>query len=119
MKTSLALLGCLALTTTFAATAADMSGYPPRSTVVDYHDLDLANPDQAAVLYTRIQRAAKTVCPLYTILDLERVQVWRRCYKEAVANAVLSVDHPMLTALHEGTGRTRLAARHTEGSTSQ
>lgn len=109
MKTSIAMFGCLALSIAFAANAAQPSS--PPSAAVRYHADDLTNPAQVQDLYRRIKFAARSVCPQYSVPDLERVQILRTCIDTAVANAVESVDHPSLTALHEGVSRVRLASR--------
>jgi UrcA family protein len=109
MKISIAMFGCLALTFAFEANAAQPLS--PPSATVRYHAVDLTNPAQVQDLYRRIKFAARSVCPQYTVPDLERVQILRACIDTAMANAVESVDHPSLTALHEGVSRVRLASR--------
>jgi UrcA family protein len=83
----------------------------PRAVAVRYHAANLTNPEQAQELYRRIKFAARSVCPQYAVPDLERVLILRACVDTAVDNAVESVDHPSLTALHEGVVRVRLASR--------
>ena len=109
MKTSIAMFGCLALTLATGANAAQPQ--PPQTAAVRYHAVNLTNPGQAQELYRRIKFAARSVCPQYAVPDLEHVLILRACIDDAVDNAVESVDHPSLTALHEGVVRVRLASR--------
>jgi UrcA family protein len=80
------------------------------SQAVRYDDLDLARPAGAAVLYDRIQHAARQVCG-----DAQRVgsrvvsPAWRVCMAGAVDRAVRAVDRPALSAYHAArTGVPRL-----------
>ncbi|MGH8284241.1 MAG: UrcA family protein [Steroidobacteraceae bacterium] len=76
---------------------------PERLTrTVRYGDLDLSSPAGAKALYRRIQTAARGVCPARGrgVVSIER---WAACYEKAVSDAVASVNHEALTALHRGT----------------
>jgi UrcA family protein len=85
----------LALVTACAAqaNAAD-------AVVVRYDDLNLATATGTAVLYRRIEQAAKVVCPEYPAGDVRNIRISRPCYQEAVAHAVASIHLPLLTALY-------------------
>jgi UrcA family protein len=95
--------------------AADSSD--ARSTVVKYADLNIANPQDAATLYSRIRKAAEGVC-------------WRSegnahmvygettiCVHKAIADSVTAVNQPALSAVYNAKNRTPLpvilAADHT------
>ena len=72
--------------------------------VVDAHDLDLSNPQDAEALYERIRGAARGICSrLYSSWRyVDRVQYSRECVETAVENAVGRANAPLLTAIHEG-----------------
>jgi UrcA family protein len=71
-----------------------------RSVKVSYADLDLSTQAGAATLYSRIRGAARTVCGDD---DLPYTHwAWKKCFNEAVGNAVAKVNNPQLTALHQG-----------------
>jgi UrcA family protein len=68
--------------------------------VVRYDDLNLATATGTALLYRRIEQAAKVVCPEYPAGDVRRIRIWRPCYQEAVARAVANIHMPSLTAFY-------------------
>ena len=70
-----------------------------RQKTVSFRDLNLNNPEGAAVLYKRIKSAASEVCGNWDSLS-ERPAVMT-CIDEAVSRAVAQVDRPMLTSLYE------------------
>lgn len=76
-----------------------------RSVAVSYADLDLSKRAGAETLYRRIRKAARAVCEPGS-LSPGRMGVWRDCIEEAVANAVVSINRPTLTALHRASTRT-------------
>jgi UrcA family protein len=119
MKTLFAILGCIVTTSAFAWNAQSpaapqpavdaiqrhlfehafaASGQAPAgdaapSVVVKFGDLDLSRPEEAAMLYSRLRHAARTVCPAPRELrDLDRLEIARDCYNAALARAVHSVD---------------------------
>lgn len=68
---------------------------------VSYAELDINKPRGLEVLYSRIQRAAKTVCGFdYSMRDLSRGRHVTSCYQAAVEDAVKQINRPTLTALH-------------------
>lgn len=84
-----------------AARVQAAEGTPP-SEVVRYADLDLATGAGIRTLYSRIQRAADSVCePFASSGTLIPSAAWRSCFNQAVAAAVRHVDRPLLTAYHE------------------
>src|SRR5262245_7994061 len=137
MKTLFAILGCIATTSAFASNATSPAAPAPAtdsiqrhlfehafatstagtpaggagpSVVVKFGDLDLSRPEEAAVLYSRLQHAARAVCPtLNPLRDLDRLEIARDCYNDALARAVHGVDqgsfartydHAAFTAYH-------------------
>jgi UrcA family protein len=68
------------------ATAVALPAEAADSVVVRYDDLNLATPTGTALLYRRIEQAAKVVCPEYPAGDVRRIRIWRPCYQEAVAH---------------------------------
>src|SRR5256885_980306 len=72
----------------------------PRMTV-RFADLDLAKPQDAAVLYQRIRFAARLLCDAArSPWDGSQTRNWNRCFNSAVEDAVLRVDRPALTAVY-------------------
>ena len=72
------------------------------SVAVSYKDLNLARPEDARVLYARLQEAAGAVCANYAIVaDLQHRAVYERCYTQALATAVSQVNAPQVAALHQ------------------
>lgn len=71
---------------------------------VNYSDLNLDQPGDVAVLYKRIQGAARTVCKLDTATtwDGSLMTHYIQCIQAAVDKAVHGVDNDALTALHQG-----------------
>jgi UrcA family protein len=81
----------------------------PRSATVHYADLDLSTNAGATTLYHRIKGAAKGVCGTAGASFAE-IAIWRACVKDAVGNAVSSVNSPLLTALYSGKQPTTVTA---------
>jgi UrcA family protein len=73
--------------------------------VVRFSDLDLSKSDGAAILYTRLSYAAAIVCNSLRSRDLGIAAKYRACVAQAIANAVASVDRPLVSQYHES--RTR------------
>jgi UrcA family protein len=84
-------IACLAIT---SASAQD-------KVVIDYSDLDLSTPAGASVLYGRIARAAQAVCHEVPLLEVHRYLTWKGCTQSAIADAVATVDSPLVTARHQ------------------
>lgn len=69
---------------------------------VSYADLDLNNPDDVAVIYERIQDAARMVCRDSSApWDGQRTKHFNQCLQDTVDAAVQDVDNFQLTALHQ------------------
>jgi UrcA family protein len=69
--------------------------------VVRFSDLDVSKIEGAKTLYTRLRYAAKVVCE-----PLESASSWgyarhNACMDKAIADAVASVDRPLLSQYHQ------------------
>ena len=80
--------------------AADSSDVP--SVVVKFADLNLSNPEGVAVLYRRINAAARDVCKSYDIHSgSDRLAGSADpCVRKALQDAVNKVGHPALSAMY-------------------
>lgn len=69
---------------------------------VNFADLDLDQPGDVAVLYDRIQDAARTVCTDDTATWGYHRKAFDRCFGRTVDKAVTGIGNSTLTALHAG-----------------
>ena len=97
--TSLA-AACLALSATIAHAADEAPGYQPASKIVQYGDLNLANPQAVKRLYDRIVTAANEVCGREDERSLDTFAHHRTCTQQSITRAVAAVGNPALAALH-------------------
>jgi UrcA family protein len=96
---ALALLICGAEAALFATAA---SAAEVHSLSVRYADLDLDRPADVARLYQRIRVAADNVCgPRVLSGSNLPLPDYQRCFADAVAQAVVRVDRPALSAYHQ------------------
>jgi len=83
---------------------ADQSAEPSTgesSIKIEFSDLDLSQPEAAAVLYKRIEMSARLVCKdSSSPWDAGRSTTFQRCYAAGIEDAVARVNQPRLTALH-------------------
>jgi UrcA family protein len=84
-----------------AGTAAELTHFD--RTVVEYGDLNLGSQLGTKVLYARLRNGAEDVCSSFEGRDLFFKRVWQACFEHAVAAAVLEVNSPGLTTLHNQT----------------
>lgn len=68
-----------------------------KSETVNYEDLRLSSRVGVAVLYGRIRTAAERACAPLDAMPLSAKTKYRACLDEAVAKAVVSVNHAGLT----------------------
>jgi len=94
---AVAIFGALASGFTAVAAAAEDSADAPH-VVVKYGDLNVSNPQGAAALYGRLQRAAESVCPRFERSDLGSKVRMNACIHKAIADAVITVNQPALYA---------------------
>jgi UrcA family protein len=87
------IFGALTCSVATVCTAAEMD--PPQTTV-KYADLNVSNPQGAADLYARIQRAAHQVCLPLDGRDLSSKARMDACVHNAIADAVAKVGRPAL-----------------------
>jgi UrcA family protein len=69
--------------------------------IVRFPDLDLSKVDGAAVLYSRLRRAAAIVCSPLESRSLGMAAQYQACFDHAIADAVASVGRPMLSQYHQ------------------
>ena len=69
--------------------------------IVRFPDLDLSKMDGAAALYARLQHAADMACDSLRSRDIGIAGKYRACMQHAVADAVASVNRPLLSQYHE------------------
>jgi len=90
------------------AMANDAAVVNVKTEVVRFDDLRLLSTVGAAVLYSRIERAADRACggPSDN-LQLAAQKRYRTCMDETVAKAVSDVNHPILNQFYESKRRNR------------
>ena len=80
-----------------------------RRSTVRFADLDLSRPAGAAVLYQRIEAAARRVCGNPYVPQLADFVEQRNCRRATIDDAVQRISSPLLIALHR-TRTLRVAA---------
>ena len=86
-----------------SAVAALPSQFDDGSISVSFADLNIHNAAGARVLYTRLQRATKSVCGVESYSEagsLSRVSQAKQCYAETLDEAVAKIDSAALAAIH-------------------
>jgi UrcA family protein len=74
---------------------------------VSYADLNMESPAGVRVLYVRLRSAARRVCaPLDDGRQTSGNFPYLRCYKTALDSAVVKINRPALTAMHENRQQT-------------
>jgi UrcA family protein len=94
------LLSSMAMAAIPVAQAED-TGDQVLKRVVDYSDLNLAQPNAAGALYVRLKDAARYVCSPYSRRGNEYYKAHRACMQTAVHSAVTKVGRAELTAWHQ------------------
>jgi UrcA family protein len=79
---------------------ASASEAQPASITVSYRDLDLSHIKDAQRLYSRLELASATVCGNFDQSSLPMQVEWQRCYKQALAKAVVTVNAPLLQTVY-------------------
>jgi UrcA family protein len=64
-----------------------------------FRTADLATEGGVQVLYRRIERGARQVCPEYDSLDLHGASLSLDCQRRAIADAVRQIANPRLVAI--------------------
>jgi UrcA family protein len=73
----------------------------PLKYVVQFSDLDLSRIEGATALYARLRHAAHVVCDPFESRELGLAKKYRTCMDKAIADAVTSVNRPLLTQYHQ------------------
>jgi len=91
----------------FSAVASSLAVLPAAADNVDAHqitvkyaDLNLANPQGVATLYSRIQAAAKDGCWQFEGPGIQATLQYNACIDEGIAGAVTQVNNPALSAVY-------------------
>jgi len=69
--------------------------------VVRFADVDLSSIDGAITVYSRIRQAANAVCESLDSRVLGLMEKHSACVNQAIADAVASVDRPLLSQYHQ------------------
>ncbi len=72
-------------------------------TIVTYGDLNLDSQPGAKALYARLRNGAEDVCSSFEGRDMFFKRLWQTCFDQAVAAAVVQINNPGLTTLHNQT----------------
>lgn len=102
IKSVVATVAVIAFSVPAIASAEELKG---RSEKVSYSDLNVDKQSGAQVLYRRLQIASKRVCGVESIKNAGSVRAMteqRRCYRNALDQAVATIDNPTLTRIHQG-----------------
>jgi UrcA family protein len=70
------------------------------SALVSFGDLNLDSPLGTKVLYSRLRSGAEDACASFEGRDLFFKRLWQSCFDQAVTAAVVQVNRPGLTTLH-------------------
>lgn len=109
---SVASLAAAAAVLSCAAPALAQTSASLPSVAVKYTDLNIGSRAGAQALLKRIEAAANTVCGgAPDIRQLNQMASFEACRRSAVANAVVGVGSPMLTAVAHGDSPASFAAR--------
>ncbi|MEL7030718.1 MAG: UrcA family protein [Pseudomonadota bacterium] len=85
----------LSMLPAFAGATTDTHAKTMEISIAGY---DLSNPDDAKLVYGKIQTAAKRVCKTTTARQTLRERADEmRCRADAVAKAIVELDEPVLT----------------------
>jgi UrcA family protein len=94
----------LGLSSSAALTAGEPTvsndGIPTAKVI--YSGMDLSTNTGATLLYHQLKSAAAQVCRSWESRALSFHAKWRTCYDKALSDAVVGVNSPLLTALHQG-----------------
>lgn len=88
---------------TMGATAQGAEAPQFDRTIIDYGDLNLHSQQGTKVLYARLRNGAEDVCSSFEGRDLFFKKLWQTCFEQAVTAAVVQVNSPGLTNLHNQT----------------
>ena len=93
-----ALFGTVA--SSFAVLPAAADSFDAPAITVKYGDLDISNPQGAAVLYARIRAAAENLCSPYDRSGIASKMRRDACVSNIVTNAVTKANKSALSAVY-------------------
>jgi UrcA family protein len=91
--------------------AVDAGAQKLLAQTVSYHDLDLSQPADAAVLYKRIGAAAAEVCERFDAGAASHQGLREKCAERAIAATVTRLNEANLSARHDAGFKVRAAAQ--------
>ncbi|MDP8984854.1 MAG: UrcA family protein [Pseudomonadota bacterium] len=80
---------------------------------VKYYDLDLNRPEGVAVLFSRIQAAAKRACSRFDSKELSMAEIFHTCVNHAIEGAAIQINQPALSKLYTDRTGKKLPASET------
>lgn len=80
----------------------DALGTSAPAVTVGFSDLDIARGAGAEVLYQRLRAAARSVCRTADGRNLNAAVESRKCFQQALDEAVSTVNSAPLTEIHRG-----------------
>jgi UrcA family protein len=86
-----------------SSTQANADSAQVLTKTVSYDARALNSEQGARTLYARLRSAATEVCSPYESRELNRKAVWQSCVHNAVESAVLKVNSPLVSAVHNKT----------------
>jgi len=102
IKGVVATVAVIAFAVPAVSSASEVKG---RAVKVTYTDLNVDKESGAETLYRRLQQASKRVCGVESIKTaggIQELKEQRRCYEDALDEAVARINNPILTRIHEG-----------------
>lgn len=101
MKTLITVVAAATIAAGFLPAArADFSSGEMRAVTVRFADLDMNGAQGAAVLFRRLDNAARNVCRNQGLdRSLEQKHAFEACVRRAVGQALAEIDAPALNAL--------------------
>ncbi len=100
LRAAVALTALAACTAIGAVGDAHAASADSPALKVRYSDLNLSTEQGSLALYGRIVAAARQVCAVDDIRDLQAVVAARTCRARAIAQAVRDVNSPMLASVY-------------------
>lgn len=102
-KTATTILGSLAALAMLPAMAGSATDFEKKTLDIEIADYDLSNPEDAKIVYAKIQQGAKRVCRFtQSRQTLQQRAEEMQCRASAIANAVTQLDSPQLNLVMQG-----------------
>ena len=98
------------LSTGLLAHAADKTtkvhaGVATHSVIVSFDELNPNSDAGVRAIYAKIRAAATRVCGHYEARDLRNAQDWKRCYVQALNDAVAQTGNVRVATLRQSVGK--------------